>query len=93
MGLVININQEKTVYMYSGRKENSPELLSLGEYVFRTADTFKYFGSNINRENNRMLEMKTRLTMANRSYYGLMMHLNSKTLPRHMKVTIYKTLI
>jgi hypothetical protein len=29
MGLVIN--QEKLVYMYSGMKENSPELLSLGE--------------------------------------------------------------
>jgi hypothetical protein len=31
--------------------------------------------------------------MANRSYYGLMKHLNSKTLPSNTKVTIYKTLI
>jgi hypothetical protein len=37
--------------------------------------------------------MKTHLTMANRSYYGLMKHLNSKTLPRNMKATIHKTLI
>jgi hypothetical protein len=87
------INQEKTVCMYSGRKENSPELLSLGEYVFRRVDNFRYFGSNINRENNRMVEMKTYLTIANRSYYGIMKHLNSKTLHRNIKVTIYKTLI
>jgi hypothetical protein len=37
-----------------------------------------------------MVEMKTRLTMANRSYYG---HLNPKTIPRSTKVTIFKTLI
>jgi hypothetical protein len=64
MGLVIN--QEKTVYMYSGREENSPKSFSLGEYVFHTVDNFSYLGSNINRENNRMKEMKTHLTMANR---------------------------
>jgi hypothetical protein len=91
MGLVIN--QEKTVYMYSGRKENSLELLSLGEYVFCRVDNFNYLGSNINRENSRMVEMKRCLTMADRSYYGLMKHLNSKTLSRNMKVTIYKTLM
>jgi hypothetical protein len=39
-----------------------------------------------------MVEMKTHLTMANRSYYGLMKHLNSKALPRNMKVTKYITL-
>jgi hypothetical protein len=37
--------------MYSGRKENSPKLLCLGEYVFHRVDNFKYLGSNINREN------------------------------------------
>jgi hypothetical protein len=42
MGLVIN--QEKTVYMYSGRKENSPELLSLGEYIFHGVNSFQVFG-------------------------------------------------
>jgi hypothetical protein len=86
------INQEKMAYtrMYSGRKENSPELFSLGEYVFHRVDNVKYLGSNINKENNKMVEMKTHLTMANTSYSGLMKHLNSKTLPRNMKVTIYK---
>jgi hypothetical protein len=54
---------------------------------------FKYLGSNINRENNRMVEMKTCLTVSNRSYYGLMKHLNSKILPRNMKMTILQTLI
>jgi hypothetical protein len=76
------------VYMYSGRKENSPKLLSLGEYVFSRVDNFKYLGSNTNRENNRVVDMKTCLNMANISYYGLTKQLNSKTLPRNMKVTI-----
>jgi hypothetical protein len=40
-----------------------------------------------------MAEMKTRLTVANRNYYGLTKHLNCKTLPTNMKVTICKTLI
>jgi hypothetical protein len=52
MGLVIN--QEER----SRRKENSHELLSLGLYVFRKVENFRYLGSYINRENNRMVEMK-----------------------------------
>jgi hypothetical protein len=37
--------------------------------------------------------MKTRLTVANRSYYELTKHLKSKIFPRNMIVTIYETLI
>jgi hypothetical protein len=76
-----------------GKKTPPNYCLWVSTHVFRRVDNFKYLGSNINREKNTMVEMKTRLTMVNTSYYGLMKHLNSKTLPRNMKVTIYKTLI
>jgi hypothetical protein len=73
MGLVIN--QEKTVYMYSGKDTTSHQDLTIGTYVFKRVDSFKYLGTMVNRMNNRSVEVNARLTMANRAYYELQNHM------------------
>ena len=52
-----------------------------------------YLGSAVNSKNNVSLEIKRRITLANRCYYGLSRQLSSRALSRRTKVTLYKTLI
>ena len=51
MGLVIN--QEKTLYMHSGKDTAVHQDLAIGNYVFKGVDSFKYLGAMINKMNNR----------------------------------------
>ena len=67
-GLVIN--QEKTVYMYSGKDTALHQDLAIGNYVFKRVDNLKYLGTMVNKMNNRSVEVNARLIMANRAYYG-----------------------
>ena len=51
MGLVIN--QEKTVYMHSGKDTTLHQDLATGNYVFKRVGSFKYLGTMVNKMNNR----------------------------------------
>ena len=73
MGL--EINQEKIMCVYSGKNGNKSNSKSVGEYKFRRVDRFRYIGSMIDKGNRRTVEIKSRLMLANRSYYNLMKHL------------------
>jgi len=55
MGLVIN--QEKMVYMYSGKDTTWHQDLAIGNYMFKRADNFKYLGTVANKMNNRSVEV------------------------------------
>jgi len=90
MGLVIN--QEKTVYMYSGKDTILHQEFAIGNYIFKRVDNFKYLGTMVNKMNNRS-EVNARLTMANRAYYGLQNHMKSRIISRNTKTLLYKTLI
>jgi hypothetical protein len=91
MGLVIN--QEKTVYMYSGKDTISHQDLAIGNNVFKRVDSFKYLGTMVNKMNNRSVEVNARLTVANRAYCGLQNHMRSRIISRSTKTLLYKTLI
>jgi len=91
MGLVIN--QEKTVYMHSGKDTTLHQDLAIGNYIFKRVDNFKYLGTMINKMNNRSVEVNARLIMANRAYYGLQNHMKSRIISRNIKTLLYKTLI
>ena len=56
MGL--EIIQEKTLYMYSGKDGNKPNSISVGEYKFQRVDRFKYVGSMIDEETEEQLKLK-----------------------------------
>ena len=51
VGLVIN--QEKTVYMYSGKDTTLHQDLAIGNYLFKRVDNLKYLGTKVNKRNNR----------------------------------------
>jgi hypothetical protein len=92
MGLVIN--QEKTVYMYSGKDTTLHQNLATGNDVFKGVDNFKYLGTLVNKMNSRSVEVNAELIMANtRACYGLQNHMKSRTNSRNIKTLLYKTLI
>jgi len=55
MGLIIN--QEKTLYMYSGKDTSSRQDLVIGNYTFKRVDNFKYLGRMVNKMNDRTVEV------------------------------------
>ena len=55
MGLVIN--QEKMVYMHSGKDTTLHQDLAIGNYMFKRVDNFKYLGTMVNKMNNRSVEV------------------------------------
>ena len=91
MGLVIN--QEKMVYMYSGKETTSHQDLPIGNYVFKRVDNFKYLVTMVNKMNNRSVEVNARLIMANRAYHVLQNHMKSRNISRNIKTLLSKTLI
>ena len=91
MGLVIN--QEKTVYMYSGKNTTLHQDFAIGNYIFKRVDNFKYLGTTVNKMKNKSVELNERLTMTNRAYYGLRNHVKSSIMSRNTKTPLYKTLI
>ena len=54
---------------------------------------FIYLGSAVTRKNDVSLEIKRRITLANRCYYGLNGQLINRDLSRTTKLILYKTLI
>jgi hypothetical protein len=91
MGLVIN--REKTVYMQSGKDTTLHQDLAIGNSIFKRVDNLKYLCTMVNKMNNRSVEVKARLTMANRAYYGLQNLMKSRIISRNTKTLLYKTLI
>ena len=88
MGLVIN--QEKTVYMHSGKDTTLHQDLAKGNYVFKRVDSFKYLSTMVNKMNNRSVEVTARLTMA------ILWVTESHEIKDHIRDTktlLYKTLI
>jgi hypothetical protein len=52
-----------------------------------------YLGTLITADNNTSAEINNRITLANRSYFGLVNIIQAKNINRKYKVIIYKTLI
>ena len=92
LGLVVN--EDKTKYFVSTTKEaNLGATIVIDNYTFGVVKDFVYLGSSVNIDNNISLEIKRRITLANRCYYGLSRQLSCRVLSRHTKSTLYKTLI
>ena len=93
MGLVVN--EGKTKYMLSscrGTRRIGTEV-SCDSYAFDVVEEFIYLGTAINANNDVSLEIKRRVTLANRCYFGLNKQLRNRDLSRATKLTLYKTLI
>ena len=67
--------------------------ITADDYTFDTVKEFIYLGSAFTTKNEVSLEIKSRITLANRCYYGLNRQSNSRDLSRTIKLILYKTLI
>jgi hypothetical protein len=92
MGL--EINQAKTKYMICGTTKKYVEnVFKVKHMAFERVNSFVYLGTLITTDNNISAEINNRITLANRSYFGLVNILKAKDINRKYKVIIYKTLI
>ena len=89
------VNEGKTKYMLSTTR-NTRRVgthVIADNYTFEVVPEFIYLGTAVNSNNDISLEIKRRITLANRCYYGLSKQLSSRALSRMTKLTLYKTLI
>ena len=91
MGLAIN--EDKTKFMIATNKTIDMSPLRIDNYTFETVKQFKYLGTIISSNNDIMIELKNRIYMANRCFYGLRSQLKSKLINIKTKTNLYKTLI
>jgi hypothetical protein len=92
MGL--EINQAKTKYMICGSKNKYVEnVFKVKNMTFEWVNSFVYLGTLITSDNNISAEINNRITLANKSYFGLVNILKAKDINRKYEVIIYKTLI
>src|SRR6201992_17948 len=65
----------------------------IGRNVDVVKDNFVYRGSQVNSKNDIVDEIRRRVTLGNRCYFGLLNLLRSKGFRRNLKCMLYKTLI
>jgi sorting nexin-29 len=91
MGL--EINQAKTKYMICGsKKKNSEDVFKVKHMTFERVSSFKYLGTLIKTRNDTSAEINNGITLANRSYFGMMNMLKDKNINRKHKVTMYRNI-
>ena len=90
----MEINQAKTKYMICGTKKKCVgNIFKVKHTTFERVKSFVYLGTLIITDNNTSTEINNRITLANRSYFGLVNILKAKNINRKYKVIIYMTLI
>ena len=90
----LEINQTKTKYMICGTKKKYEEnIFKVKRMTFERVNSFVYLGTLITADNNTSAEINNRITLDNRSYFGLVNILKTKNINRKYKVIIYKTVI
>jgi hypothetical protein len=91
--MALEINQAKTKYMICGTKKKYVEnVFKAKSMTFERVNSFVYLGTLITCDNNISAEINKRITLANRSYFGLVNILKANDINRKYKVIIYKTL-
>jgi endonuclease/exonuclease/phosphatase family metal-dependent hydrolase len=95
MGLKINESKTKLMYISSvkSRHDRLGQNFTIGEYNFEVVEIFIYLGSLVTKDNNMEEEIKRRILLANKCYYGLQKHMKSKIVSKTTKIRLYKTLI
>ena len=92
MGMAVNEGKTKYMMMTSGVVPRMPQITA-NSHNFGVFKEFIYLGTAINTSNDVSLEIKRRITVANRCYFGLNRQLSSRDLSRTMKLTLYQVLI
>ncbi|MXP61705.1 hypothetical protein FD744_25325 [Pantoea sp. Taur] len=91
--LGLEINSNKTKYMVTGEAARPGETINIGFFNFEKVDQFTYLGSLVTQDNSPAAEVKRRILMANKCYFGLRKEFTSRLLSRQTKHHLYRTLI
>src|SRR6202000_3327309 len=67
--------------------------VTISQHNFKVVDNFVYLGSQVNSKNDIVDEIRRRITLGNRCYFGLLNLLRSKAIHRNLKCMLYKILI
>jgi hypothetical protein len=86
-------NEVNTKFMKVGKKLTTVAHFTVGNYKFEKVHMFKYLGSLVIDKNDLCVEIKNRIGLGNKCYYGLRKHLGSRSISSGTKCLIYKTLI
>lgn len=93
MGLAINADKTKLMQAVFRKSLCVDKSVKVGNFEFEVVDDFIYLGSLVNNKNNVSMEIKRRITLANRCYFGLSKQMRSRNISRATKITLYKSLI
>ena len=93
MGLAVNEANTKYMLSTSGVVPRMWSQITANSYNFDVVKEFIYLGTAINTNNDVNLEIKRRVTLANRCYLALNRQLSSRDLSNATKLTLYKALI
>jgi len=85
----LTLNEEKTKYLIMTRCSVNKTALKIGSYSFEQVDEFKYFGVNINTNNNMHNEIQLRINSANKAYFVMNKMLSSRLLSKGTKEKLY----
>jgi len=75
------------------KKKYVENIFKVNHMTFERVNSFVYLGTLITADNNTSAEINNRITLANRTYFGLVNILKAKNINIKYKVIIYKTLI
>src|ERR1700744_3955896 len=90
----LKVNDEKTEYMvFSSSDRQYGPTVTINQHNFKVADNFVYLGSQVNSKNDIVDEIRRRVTLGNRCYFGLLNLQRSKAIHRNLKGMLYKTMI
>ena len=91
----LEVNENKTKYMMptSRDKRRIGSQITVNNYVFNIVKEFVYLSSAVTTKNDVSLQIKRRIPLANRCYYGLNGQLSNRELSRMTKLILNKTLM
>jgi hypothetical protein len=90
IGLEINEEKTKVMETLAGR---GGEDLTVDNYVFEKAQSFKYLGVTITGNNDWSAEITSRLLKAERAFFALIKYFKSKLFSRGTKVRLYMSIV
>ena len=93
MGLAVNEGKTRNMLSTSSDVRRIESQITTDNYNFDKVKEFIYLGYTVTTEDDVTLEIKRRITLANRCYYDLNRQLSSKDYSRTTKLIRYKTLI
>lgn len=92
--LGLRVNNTKTQYLFASRKNVVKEkYIKLNGGNYERCEKFQYLGVLVTEDSRIREEIKSRIAAGNRAYWAMIKILQSRSLSRKSKVTVYRTVI